>query len=163
MKFCLLLLCIIQSARAQVSESKIVAVGAAGVAKENMLVSYELCLHNSMMSKNLQALSEVTRNDFSFYGHVLNVQLQPMDAPLPLLTTINDRAKMKLSYWIHWKCKQSSFEVNAYSVLEQKLKFSKEWKNIADVNRSLVHQYNDLIYQSLFAKKSLFNAKIFRH
>jgi TolB protein len=150
----------LSNAIAQMSDTKIVAVGAAGVAKENMLISYEMCLSNSSMNKNIQSLSEITRNDFSFYGHMLNVQLQPMDAPLPTIATIKDRTKMNLSYWIHWKCKPQSFEVSAYSVIEQKEKFFKEWKNVNDVNRSLVHQYNDLIYQSFFQKNSVFNSKI---
>lgn len=145
---------------AQQSDMKVVAVGAAGSAKENMLISYEQCLHNASMNKNLQALSEITRNDFSFYGHILNVQLQPMDAPLPTVATIKEKTKMDLSYWIHWKCKTSGFEVVAYSVLEQKEKITREWKNTNDVDRALAHQHHDLIFQSLLGKKSVFNSKI---
>lgn len=145
---------------AQTNDMKIVAVGAAGVAKENMLITYERCLQNSSQNKNIQDLSEITRNDFSFYGHLLNVQYKPLNPPLPLVANIKEKMSMDIVYWIHWKCKNASFEVVAYSVREQKEIITKEWKNTNDVNRSLAHQINDLIYQSIFQKKSVFNSKI---
>lgn len=145
---------------AQSNDYKIVAVGAAGVAKENMLVTYEQCQQNASMNKNLQSLSEITRNDFSFYGHLLQVHLQPIGSVIPTLATIKAHSKIDASYWLHWRCKKSTFEIVAYSLIEQKEKFTKEWVNVNDLNRSLAHQMNDLIYQSLFQKKSIFNSKI---
>ena len=53
------------------NDYNVVAVGAAGLAKENLLITYEQCSHNASMNKNLQLLAEITRNDFSFYQHLL--------------------------------------------------------------------------------------------
>lgn len=148
------------SAFSQTGDFKIVAVGAAGIAKENLLITYDQCSNSAPMNKTLQSLSEITRNDFAFYGHILNVQLLPTTQPAATIADIKEKSSINAIYWIHWKCNKNSFEVIAYSVLEQKEKFKIEWKNVNDVNRSLVHQLDDQIFQTFFQKKSIFNSKI---
>ncbi len=144
----------------QANDFKVVAVGAAGVAKENMVITYEQCMQSSMMNKNLQALAEITRNDFAFYSHILNVHLLPSPQSAPTVANIKEKTSINAVYWLHWKCNQGNFELLVNSVMEQKEKLKKEWKNTNDVNRSLVHQFNDQAFQALFAKKSIFNSKI---
>lgn len=160
LSFCILVVVWSKVLLGQNDEYKIVAVGAAGTAKENMLITYEQCQQNSTMKKNIEALSEITRNDFAFYGHNLNVTMQIAPQSSLNIENIKIQSKIDVTYWIHWKCKSHSFEISAFSVLDKKEQFLREWKNINDVNRSLAHQLNDLIYKAFFNKNSIFNSKI---
>jgi TolB protein len=161
-KSCLILffLFLFEATYSQSNDFKIVAVGSAGIAKENMLITYDQCSQSATMTKNLQALSEITRNDFAFYSHILNVQMQPSGNVALSLANLKEVTSTNPVYWLHWKCHSRTFELLIYSLVEQKEKYRSEWKNINDVNRSLAHQFNDLAFQALFQKKSIFNSKI---
>jgi TolB protein len=144
----------------QEGEQKIVAVGVAGQAKENLLVTHELCLQNANASKNLQAIAEITRNDFSFYKHHLEIKSLPVNPPLPTLQTIKDFSKMDVQYWLQWKCSTSKFILSVFSLRQQSEVLTREWKNINSIDRALAHEIHEEVYFALFQKHALFNSKI---
>lgn len=139
---------------------KIVAVGQAGQVKDNILVTVESCGNSAQSSKNLQEIAEITRNDFSFYKSVLNVTLLTVDNGITSIADLGKISKAAVNYWVQWKCSAASFVMVGHNIRESKEVFRKEWQNRIDTNRSLVHQYNDQVYQIFFSKPSIFNSKI---
>lgn len=146
---------------AQTNEQKIVAVGQAGQATESLFISYSGCRNNSSATKILQEIAEITRNDFSFYKHHLDVKAVFDNETTPLaINNIKDFAQTNVAYWIKWSCSANKFVMTVHSIITMKEVLKLEINHPKNINRAQIHDLNDRAYFSLFQKRTVFNSKI---